>query len=259
MLERFASVRADLALVDLEDGVAAGEKSAAREHLRDAAARGLLEGTPWALRVNPSESPEHEPDLRLAAAIRAPGVVLPKAERTGAVESMSGRAREFGAWTGLVVETAKGVREVRDLAACHPAIAILLVGSADLRLSLRARPDEGRRFELHALGEVLLAARAAGAAAVDGVYFRYRDAEGLRRDAALARDLGYDGKSAIHPDQIPILHEVFAPSAAEIEWARAVIDGWERLAGERHGVVVVNGEMIEALHVTLARRILSRS
>ncbi len=258
MLERLPALPADLAVVDLEDGVAPSEKAAARAHVREAAARRLLEAKAWALRVNADGDAAHEEDLSLAEAVGTPGIVLPKAERAETVARVGSRAAAFGAWVGLVIETARGVAAAGELAAAHPSVALLLLGSADLRLSLRARPDDERRWELHALSEVPLAARAEGCAAVDGVHFRYRDAEGLRKSAAVARDLGYDGKSAIHPDQVAVIHEVFSPTPAEAAWAAAVIEGWARGDGESRGVVVVDGEMIEALHVTLARRILSR-
>jgi citrate lyase subunit beta/citryl-CoA lyase len=99
-----------------------------------------------------------------------------------------------------------------------------------------------------------------GCAALDSVYFRYRDAAGLERHARVARELGYDGKSCIHPDQVPVLHAVFASTADEIAWARRVLDAWRDGDGEGRGVVAMAGaEMIESLHVRLAERILSRA
>ena len=133
-----------------------------------------------------------------------------------------------------------------------------IVGSADLRLSLRARPDVERAWERHALSQVVLAARRYGRIAIDSVYFHFKDARGLRRHAAIARDLGYDGKCCIHPSQVPIVHEVYASTGDEVDWARRVLAAWAEGNGAARGIVAMDGEMIEALHVTLAERILDR-
>jgi citrate lyase beta subunit len=260
MLQKIPSLAADAFVVDLEDGVSAQQKESARELLREAAAaRFIPDGVPWMLRVNGVGSAGHEDDLSLAEALRPPVVLVPKAEDPEEVGDLADWFSGHGSGTALMIETARGVAAARELAACHESIAALVVGSADLRMSLRARPDDDRMWERHALGEILLAARAAGLLAIDSVYFRFRDDEGLRRHASIARGLGYDGKSCIHPAQIPVLHEVFAPSQEEVGWARRVVEAWRTLDGERRGVLVVDGEMIEALHVTVAGRILERS
>lgn len=259
MLRKLPSLAADAVVVDLEDGVSLQQKESARELLREAAAARLLpEGSPWMLRVNGVGSAGHEDDLSLAEALRPPFVLLPKAEDPEEVRDLADWFVGHGSGTALMIETARGVAAARELASCHEGVAALVVGSADLRLSLRARPDEERTWERHALAEILLAARAAGILAIDSVFFRFRDDEGLRRHAAIARGLGYDGKSCIHPAQIPVIHEVFAPTEDEVGWARRVVEAWRTLDGERRGVLVVDGEMIEALHVTVAGRILER-
>jgi citrate lyase beta subunit len=133
-----------------------------------------------------------------------------------------------------------------------------IFGSADLRASLRARPDAGRAWEQHALSHVLLAARRFGRMAIDSVYFRYRDDEGLKAHAAFARDLGYDGKSCIHPAQVTTVHDVYRSTPEELSWARHVLAAWASGDGAAKGIVAMDGEMIEALHVGLAERILGR-
>jgi len=134
-----------------------------------------------------------------------------------------------------------------------------IVGSADLHVSLRARPDPGRSWEHHALSRVLLAARRYGHLAIDSVYFRYRDDDGLRAHAAMARTLGYDGKSCIHPAQIAVIHDVYKSTPEELAWARRVLAAWVAANRGADGVVAMDGEMIEALHGTLAERILERA
>jgi len=246
MLAKFASLPADFLLLDLEDGVAPGAKGAAREALAAAAGEGLLPAhRNWGIRVNGSGlagGEDYENDLRLA---EEPGEVARFCERCGS----------FDADAGLMIETAAGLGRVRELAAV-PGVAMLIYGSADLRLSLGARPDRERSWERHAMGEILLAARMHGRTAIDAVYFRFRDREGLVRDAEIARGLGFDGKSCIHPSQLAPVHQVFSAAPEETAWAEKVLSAWEELDGEARGVIVVDGEMVESLHLRVARKIL---
>ena len=210
------------------------------------------------LRINPPRTPWHYDDLDLVAELRPPLTVLPKAEHPEAAQAL---VRHCGRWDGrvaLMIETARGVAAVRDLAAAHPAVEMLILGSADLRRSIGARPDRGRDWEMLPMQELLLAARAYGCAAVDSVFFHYKDDSGLREHARVAREMGYDGKSCIHPSQVATIHEVFASSPEEIAWARDVERAWREEDGGSRGVVVVDGEMIEELHLQIARRILNR-
>ena len=257
MLAKLPTLRADAVVLDLEDGVAPADKDSARDHLREASARGwLASGPPWSLRVNPVGSPWHSADLDLVDELRPGRVLLPKAERPESVAAVADRTSLEGPRIGLMIETVRGVGRVRDLAGSHPRIDLLVLGSADLRLSLGARPDPERRWEFHALAETLLAARMHGCHAVDSVFFHYRDLDGLARHARVARDLGFDGKSCIHPDQVPAIHEVFSSTAEELSWADRILRAWVEQDGARHGVVVSDGELIETLHLALAERIL---
>ena len=259
MLAGLSRQRADVVCVDLEDGVAPGEKAEARANLRDAPPVDPASGgVPWMLRVNPPRTPWHHDDLDLAAELRPPVTVLPKAEHTEAVQALARRCGRWGGRVALMIETARGAAAVRELAGAHPAVEMLILGSADLRRSIGARPGEGRDWEALAMQELLLAARVCGCAAVDSVYFHYKDDSGLREHARVGRDLGYDGKSCIHPSQVAVIHEVFASSPEEVAWARAIERGWREQEGGRRGIVVVGGEMIEALHLEIARRILDR-
>ncbi len=260
MLARMTSLGADAVIVDLEDGVAPTEKAAARSAITAAAQRGELQRLPaWMIRINAPGSSEHSADLALAETLRPSRVVVPKAEDPSAVFRIAERLQDSGCAVALMIETARGVGRARDLAGCHSRVESLILGSADLRLSMGARPDPGRAWERHAMGEILLAARMHGCEAVDGVFFRFRDLEGLARHATIARDMGYDGKSCIHPDQIPPVHEVYRSDAEEIAWAQRVLAAWSEQGGEHRGIVIADGEMIEALHVSLAERILARA
>ena len=259
LLDTIPSTTADAVIVDLEDGVAPQDKDAARESVRAAVAAGTLTpDRPWMLRINAGRSGPVQDDLVLVGFAKPPWVVLPKAEDAGAVATLAARFAEHGAATALMIETATGVVEARALAGAHPQVRMLIVGSADLRLSLQARPDEGRVWERHALAEVLLAARRHGAAAIDSVYFPFKDEAGLRRHATVARELGFDGKTCIHPRQVDAIHDVYRSTPEEVAWARRVVEAWAMHCGAVKGVVAMDGEMIEALHVTLAERILAR-
>lgn len=259
MLEKMTERPADGFIVDLEDAVGPPHKSDARRLLSRGWPFGLAPEKAW-LRINASHDKDaFAADLELAETIQPAWLVLPKAEELQVVERLCKVQSKWNGRVGLMIETAAGVTRVRELAAVAPEVGALIVGSADLRRSLHARPDGERVWEHHALAEILLAARVHGLLAIDSVYFRLHDVPGLERHATLARQLGYDGKSCIHPDQIETIHRVFAPTREERHWAARVIEEWERQDGERQGVVVVDDEMIEALHLALARAILSRA
>ena len=258
MLAKIVSLGADLFVVDLEDGVPPTEKSAARDTVRAAAREGQLPAERWALRVNAAGSAWCDDDLDLVEELAPPYAVLPKAEHVTATQTIAGRWRARDVATCLMIETARGVGFARELACCSPGIAALMYGSADLRRSLGSRDDGSRTWERHAMGQILLAARIAGCAAIDAVTFQFRDTALLERDARIARDLGFDGKSCIHPGQLETIHQVFSSTAEEIAWAEKVTRAWQQQDGAGSGVVDMDGEMIEALHLDIARRILDR-
>lgn len=259
MLGKLPRRVADAFVIDLEDGVAPADKQAAREYVRHAASAGHLPAGRSLLRINRGGTVWHDDDLALVEEVVPTAVVVPKAEDPAAACAIATFCERRGILTALMIETAVGVGRVRELASVHPGITALIYGSADLRLSLGARPDPARRWESHAMGEILLASRMYGCLAIDSVYFHYRDVDGLEAEARLACDLGFDGKSCIHPVQTAVVERIFSSTAEELAWARAAIAGWREQDGDRRGVVVVDGEMIEALHLDVARRILDRA
>ncbi len=258
MLSKLTSIPADYFVVDLEDGVPPVEKAAARRHVSEAVTRGELPQNRWALRISHDESDWYARDLEVADALQPPAVVLPKAEDPAVVRRLAGRWGKDRTAIVLMIETARGVGRARELAAADPSVSALFYGSADLRRSLGARPGADRSWERHAMSEILLAARMADCAAIDAVTFEFRDAEKLERDARSARELGFDGKSCIHPGQIETIHRVFSSTEEELDWAEGVLEAWRVQDGDRAGVVVMDEEMIEALHLDIARRILAR-
>jgi citrate lyase subunit beta/citryl-CoA lyase len=256
MLRKAGARGADVLILDLEDGVLPEAKDEARaraERLWPDVDFGRAERL---LRVNAQGAPWHEADLEAAARIRPDGVVLPKAESPEAVGAVSRRVGDFALFP--MIETARGVLAAAELARV-PRVAGLLFGAADFRESVRGgrEPDESEL--LVARGTLVLAARAAGICVFDTPLFEYRDEAGLERSARRARALGFDGKTAIHPGQVPIINRVFAPTAAEIERARKIVLALEAAAREGRGVATVDGEMVEALHLAEARRTLARA
>jgi citrate lyase subunit beta/citryl-CoA lyase len=259
MLQRLAGLPADALIFDLEDGVPPGSKEDARKNLFKAAeTNGLPLHRSWMIRINRPDSEWFDADLEMLEKLGPPMVVLPKAEDSERISELAERFARHGSETALMIETVHGVGSVRELAGAGPNVRMLMFGSADFRLSMGARPDPDRNWEQHALHEILLAARMHGCLAIDSVYFRFRDSTGLAAHARVSRDLGFDGKACIHPGQVRVIHEVFSPTNDEVDWAEAVLSEWESQDGAGRGVVVVNGEMIEALHLEVARRVLER-
>jgi citrate lyase beta subunit len=260
MIAKLPRLPADAVLLDLEDGVAPGDKAAARDHLRDAARGEILGMLPrWMLRLNAPDSPWHDADLGLAADLRPAVTVMPKAEDPERVRRLARWCSAWGGRVGLMIETARGLAGIHALARSHPAVELLIYGSADFMRSTGALPGPTRSGESLALQQIVLAARASGCQAIDAVYFRFRDDEGLRAHARIARGFGFDGKSCIHPRQVGPIHDVFASTAEEVAWARGTMQAWKDQDGDSRGVVVSDGEMIEALHLEIARRILARA
>ncbi len=154
-----------------------------------------------------------------------------------------------------MVETPAAILDAREIAAASDRLAVLVLGTNDLVKELRARFVPGRAPLLTSLALAVLAARDAGVAVLDGVYNDVRDLDGFEEECRQGRDLGFDGKTLIHPGQVGPCNAVFAPSEAEVEDARGILEAWE--AGAGSGVVTHDGRMVENLHVEVARRVLA--
>jgi citrate lyase subunit beta/citryl-CoA lyase len=256
MLRKAGQRRADVLIFDLEDGVRPEAKGAARARLQGLWPELDLGGAEGLLRINAGAELQ-EADLDVAAALRPSGVVLPKSESPEEVSSADSR---LGGDVPLfpMVETARGILAATELAAV-PGVRGLLFGAADYRESTRAGrlPDEQEL--LVPRSTLVLAARAAGVEAYDTPWFEYRDALGLEASAERARALGFDGKTAVHPDQVSVINRVFAPSPAEVERAEKIVRALEDAARRGRSVATVEGEMVEALHLAEARRTLRRA
>ena len=235
---------ADLVILDLEDAVKTEDKKSARAAAVDAVA------TPWtmpvAIRINGVGTEWHSLDLDSVARSKADFVVVP---RTHSVHLVGDVARTVGKPVLAMIETAAGVVAAADIA---QQTAGLIAGTNDLRADLRLPLDAKREPISAALQLIILAARAAGIAVFDGVFNNLEDSEGFAREAEEGRRLGFDGKSLIHPSQIDPCHQAFAPSEAELERARRLVDAFQG------GAERFENQMIERMHVEQAQRLLER-
>ena len=213
------------------------------------------------LRVNALDTPWGHADLSAAAAMPLDAVLLPKVESADRVRLVATLLEALGApperalW--CMVETPLGILNAGEIAAASPVLAVLVVGTSDLANDLHATHTADRLPLLPALGLVLLAARAHGLAALDGVHLDLDDDEGFARACRQGRELGFDGKTLIHPKQIEDANRVFAPGAEELAWSRRAIAAHEAAVARGQGVAVVDGRLVENLHVEHARRIVA--
>ena len=235
----------DVVVLDLEDAVKPADKTAARGAALDAVAE------PWpmpvAIRINGVGTEWHSLDLDAAARSKADYVVVPRAASAHLVIDVAKTAAKP---VLAMIETAAGVLAAAGIA---QACAGLIAGTNDLRADLRLPLDATREPISASLQMIVLAARAAGIAAFDGVFNSLDDADGFLTEAREGRGFGFDGKSLIHPDQIALCHRAFAPSATEIERAKALVTAFDG------GAERFNNEMIERMHVEAAKRVLERA
>jgi citrate lyase subunit beta / citryl-CoA lyase len=259
-LEKARSLPADGLIIDLEDAVAAEAKEEARAIVAAALAAGGYGGREIVLRVNPLDTPWGHADLAAAATLPIDAVLLPKVESADRVRVSVSLLDALGAPERLdvwcMIETPLGILEAREIAAASTRLAVLVLGTSDLTKDLHAVATRDRLPLITALGLAMLAARAHGLAIVDGVHLDLSDEEGFALVCRQGRELGFDGKTVIHPTQIGPANAAFAPSAAEIEWSRRIIAAHAAAAAAGKGVVLVDGKLVESLHVENARRLL---
>lgn len=254
-LEKAKTLPADGIIFDLEDAVAPDAKESARGQACEAVRSGGYGGRTLTIRCNGLDTPWGRADLEAAAAARPHAVVVPKVsgpEHVQAIADVLGPDTRIWA----MVETPAGVFNARQIAA-HPQVECFVLGTNDLAKELRAELVPGRAPLVPHLAAALLAAREAGIVALDGVYNDVRDLEGFQDECVQGRQLGFDGKTLVHPTQVEVANRVWAPSQAEVEHARRVIEAFETAEREGRGVVTVDGRMIENLHVENARRVLA--
>ena len=244
LLNRVFGVGADAVMLDLEDAVPPDAKVTARAMVAEV----LLERSAW-VRVNAAQTAWCEADLA-AVAERALGIRIPKVESASDVEWVTARAP--GKPIICAIESARGVLAAREIAAV-PGVRFLAMGGVDLQRDLNT--SGGNLQTLYARSYLVLASRAAGIEPpIDSVFPLLDDTAGLRDQAQFARSLGFFGKSAIHPRQLDILHEIFTPTETEIEWAQSVLAGFDAAGGG--GFALPSGEFVDLPVADRARRVL---
>ncbi|HYQ90747.1 MAG TPA: CoA ester lyase, partial [Candidatus Competibacteraceae bacterium] len=200
-------------------------------------------------------------DVKAVATIGADAILFPKVESPeevlAAVEALekAGAPAELPVW--IMAETPRGILRIDAIAAASPRLTAIVMGTSDLAKEMRVRHTPDRIGFIAALSMCVMAARAHGQDIVDGVYLDLNDDAGFRAACEQGRDMGFDGKTLIHPKQLAAANEVFAPAEKDVENARTIIEAWEQARREGKGVAVVNGKLVENLHVEEARRTLA--
>ena len=250
-MEKARTLPADAIIFDLEDAVAPSEKAGARELLVQAL-RADFGARARIVRINALDTEWGEADAR-AFATGADAVLVPKVSRAEDLDRIARLVPQTPLWA--MMETAAGMLNAAEIAR-HPRLQALVMGTNDLAKELNARFRPDRLPMMSGLGLCLLAAKAHGKIIVDGVFNAFKDMDGLRAECEQGRDMGFDGKTLIHPLQLAIANEAFAPSALEIELSRRQIAAFEEATAQGQGVAVVDGKIVENLHVATARAML---
>lgn len=260
-LQKARDLPADAIVIDLEDAVAPAQKITARDQAVAATAAGGYRRREVLIRVNAAGTEWADDDLRAAATSGASGIVLPKVESHATIDAAvrildtAGAPAGLGIW--IMVETPLGVLRLETIVADQPRLQAIVMGTTDLASELRVSPLMPRTGLRHALSHCVLVARAQQIDIIDGVHLTLDDADGLTAACRQGRELGFDGKSLIHPRQIAAANECFGISTADAERARDVLAAWEAAQAAGSGVAVLQGQLIETMHVEDAKRVLA--
>jgi citrate lyase subunit beta / citryl-CoA lyase len=260
-LDKAPTLDADVLIFDLEDAVAPAQKESARGAIAAALGKGGFGPRELALRANALATPWGASDLAFAATLPVEGLLLPKVESADEVTAAVAALEAAGAQDTLrlwcMIETPRGFLHAEAIAAASPRIAALVMGTSDLAKDLRAQETKDRSPLIPALALGLLAARSYGLAALDGIHADLDDDAGFEAACRQGRAMGFDGKSLIHPKTIAAANRIFAPSPEELARARRMIAAHEEAVAKGSGVTLVDGRLVEQLHVAEARRLLA--
>lgn len=260
-MEKSKTLPVDSLVLDLEDAVAPAQKAAARKLVVDAIANGGYGRRELVIRINALNTEWGEDDLLAVAGSHAHAICLPKVESAAQVHAVADalnslRVRaDMAIWAML--ETPLGILNAPSIAAAHPRLNVLVMGTSDLAKDLRVPHTSDRLGLLAALGASVLAARAYGLDILDGVHLDITDSSGFHAICEQGRKLGFDGKTLIHPSQIDAANTVFGPSEAAIEHAQRTLAVWNEAQREGKGVALLDGKLVENLHADDARRVLA--
>jgi len=260
-LEKSRTLPADALIFDLEDAVAPDAKGLARKQVAEAAKSGGYGKREIVIRVNGLDTPWGKDDVAAAATSGADAILLPKVESAAMVDELESLMIEIGSpkaqtiW--CMMETPKGILHAEEIAAASPRVACLVLGTSDLTKDLTARHTPLRLPMLTSLSLCLLAARAYGLAVLDGVHLDLADDAGFEEACRQGVEFGFDGKTLIHPKTLEPANRIFGPTTEEVTWSRKIIAAFAAAEAEGKGVVLVDGKLIENLHVANAKRVVA--
>lgn len=259
-MEKARTLQADSVIFDLEDAVAPDQKSRARQLISEA-----LNGQPYnnhevLIRINDLQTPWGLDDIKTMVPLDCQGIVLPKIDNVQGLKKILAAIDDVGGehlpvW--IMTETARGVLHADEVYGCSSRIAGVILGTSDLASELRVPHTADRLGFLHLLSQCVLAARAHGLEIIDGVHLNFNDTDEFEAHCLQGLALGFDGKSLIHPKQIDICNRVFSPTQSQREHATSIIAAWEKAIQSGEGVCVVDGRLIENLHIDEAKRTLA--
>ena len=259
-LEKAKTIAADALILDLEDAVAPDAKAQARDQVCAAVKAGGYGPRELVIRINALDTLWGKDDLAAAVAAAPDAILLPKpgsgADIVAAADVLKTAPQNTRLWA--MIETPLAILNVQDIAAASrlsgTRLACFVMGTNDLVKDTRADLSANRRPALYWLSATVTAARAYGLDVLDGVYNNFKDADGFQRECVHGRALGFDGKTLIHPDQVAVANEVFAPPETEVAFARKIIAAFDQPEHKGKGVITVEGRMVELLHAVMARR-----
>ncbi|MEJ6477509.1 MAG: CoA ester lyase [Octadecabacter sp.] len=255
-LDKARGLECDVILFDLEDAVAVDEKANARATLAAQLAKGGYGARMRIVRINALDTPWGVGDAEAVAQMDCDAVLLPKVDSAADIDALAAIVPNLPIWA--MMESPLGVLNAAAIAAHHRVQGFVL-GTNDLAKDLNTRTVANREPLLMSLQMCLLAARAHGVIALDGVYNAFKDDDGLRAECEQGRDMGFDGKTLIHPAQLAIANAAFAPTDAEIDLANRQIAALEAAEAAGQGVAVVDGKIVENLHIVTARATLAKA
>ena len=266
-LEKARTLPADGIILDLEDAVAPDAKAAARDQIAQAVAAKGFGKREVIIRINSLESPWWLEDLDMAAKAKPDGILVPKINGPDDLTRIATRFTDIGADMSIrvwaMIETPMAVLQAKEISACAKDVEMRLTGFVfgpnDIALETRMKMLPGREAMIPLFAHCIMAARAYGVEILDGPYSGIGDAEGFAKECIQGRDMGFDGKTLIHPSQIEAANEIYTPPAAEVERSRKIIDAFKLPENAGKGAIQLDGRMVERLHAEIARRTIAIS
>ncbi|WP_300516559.1 CoA ester lyase [Aliiroseovarius sp.] len=255
-LEKARSLPADAIIFDLEDAVAPDAKVEARAILRTELDKGGYGNRARIVRINGFDTDWGKDDVAAMVGADIDAILMPKVDSAAQLDELAALIPDVDLWA--MMETPLGMLNAAEIAA-HPRLKGFVMGTNDLAKELNTRFRADRLPMMGGLHLCLLAAKAHGVVAIDGVYNAFKDADGLRAECDQGRDMGFDGKTLIHPAQLEVANAAFAPSETETDLARRQIAAFEEAEAAGQGVAVVDGKIVENLHIVTAKALLAKA